>query len=131
MRRYLPFILALVVFVLCGLCALCAGIGYLFWTRVSVPGPGAGSTADLGYQTCASIIAALERYHAQEGVYPATLDDLVPSYLVEAPPTPEGISEIRYRLRATSFELQFKYIGPGVNTCVYTPETGWTCSGYY
>jgi hypothetical protein len=132
MRRNLPIILMIAAgLASCAQCALCAGLGYYFWSTTAGEPPGFGAAADLGYQTCDPIIHALERYHAQTGAYPEELKDLVPSFLAEIPPTPERLSEISYRLTDTSYQLEFKYAGPGLNSCIYTPENEWDCSGYY
>jgi hypothetical protein len=92
--------------------------------------PGEGAKAEQGYRACQPIIAALQAYHDKEGVYPATLDALVPDYLGDVA---QAANEwpIEYRLTDTSYSLSFSYTGPGMNHCTYTPEAGWYCYGYY
>jgi hypothetical protein len=38
---------------------------------------------------------------------------------------------LTYRRVSDSYELSFSYVGPGMNTCTYSPAVGWKCSGYY
>lgn len=109
---------------------VCALAGWFTWSFLHVDPPGKGAKAELGYQTCAPIIAALARYREQNGAYPGQLAQLVPDFLPAAP-GPFDHQELGYRLDGSSYRLEFHYTGPGMNTCAYTPETGWTCSGYY
>jgi hypothetical protein len=94
--------------------------------------PGEGAKAEAGYRHCGLIIAALARYHAQADRYPATLDELVPTYLDKLPAAPAGI-ELAYGATQSGagFDLTFKYAGPGMNICTYTPRDAWRCHGYY
>jgi hypothetical protein len=98
----------------------------------AVEPPGQGAKAELGYQACAPIIAALGRYHDANGAYPQTLAELVPDYL---PSVPGVVNDqpIQYSRTDESYSLSFGYVGPGLNTCTYSPdqEQGWRCSGLY
>ena len=38
---------------------------------------------------------------------------------------------LEYSADGMSYKLRFRYVGPGMNVCVYTPEEKWRCSGYY
>jgi hypothetical protein len=109
---------------------ICVAAGYFLYSLMVVDPPGKGAKAELGYQTCAPIIAALERYHAQQGTYPKTLDLLVPDFIPSVPTSFDNL-DLGYRLADDSYRLDFHYTGPGMNTCSYSPETGWRCSGYY
>lgn len=112
------------------LIALCAGIGYFLWAAFTGPPPGVGPKAEQGYQASAPIIAALARYHEQQGAYPESLDALAPTFLTDVAHT-DGAIEIAYRVTDTSYQLEFRYTGPGMNICTYTPEIGWHCTGYF
>ena len=92
--------------------------------------PGVGEKAELGYAVCDPIIAAVEQYKIDKGAYPETLEELVPDYLSEVP-TEVNNQPISYTKTDSSFSLAFHYIGPGMNTCSYTPENKWKCSGAY
>lgn len=109
--------------------AVCAGAGYWAWATFIGPPPGVGPQAERGYQACAPVIAALDRYQAENGAYPEALTDLVPAYLPEVP-QPAGL-ELDYQAKAPAYELIFRYAGPGMNICGYTPSAGWDCYGYY
>jgi hypothetical protein len=97
--------------------------------------PGKGPAARRGYERSAPVIAALEQYRARRGVYPDSLSALVPGFLPDsALRVPDGDRErypLRYRRTADGYELAFRYTGPGMNTCTYTPAARWKCSGYF
>jgi hypothetical protein len=98
--------------------------------------PGKGPKAERGYQRSAPIIAALERYRAERGQYPDSLRMLVPRYLPEralrVPDHPQEHYPLQYQRTATGFELTFRYVGPGMNECTYTPVAKkWDCGGYF
>ena len=112
------------------LCAAGLGLGYWAWQTLVGPPPGIGPTADAGYRACAPLIEALAAYQTRQGGYPEALAGLVPDFLAEVPPPPAHI-EIDYHRTGTSYQLQFRYAGPGMNICTYTPEAGWDCHGYY
>ncbi|MEO8028855.1 MAG: hypothetical protein ABI823_20410 [Bryobacteraceae bacterium] len=102
----------------------------------SCTAPGAGAKAEAGYANARPVIAALEKYHETHKEYPATLNDLVPLELADsAAKTPDGkpVSEFfEYKKSGPSYQLQFRYSGPGMNRCVYTPEAAkWECAGHY
>ncbi len=92
--------------------------------------------AQEGFAKAQPFIDALEQYRQDHGAYPERLMDLAPIYLL-----PNTISSARksfvdgyalvYRLTDESYRLTFRYTGPGMNQCDYTPEEGWQCSGYY
>lgn len=92
--------------------------------------PGVGEKAERGYATLDPVIKALEQYQADTGTYPDALDELVPDYLPSVP-TEVNDESILYTKTSASYSLAFHYIGPGMNSCTYTPETKWQCSGAY
>ena|SRR5690606_11965802 len=92
--------------------------------------PGEGRKAEQGYAAAAPVIEALAAYHTDHQAYPETLDALIPDYLA-AIPQPEAMPPLDYAPTGPSYELTFEYVGPGMNRCVYTPEDGWRCSGYF
>ncbi len=96
----------------------------------AVDPPGVGEKAELGYAACDPIIAALEQYKADKGIYPELLEELQPDYLSDAPAEVND-EPISYTKTDESYSLAFHYIGPGMNTCAYTPEDKWHCSGAY
>lgn len=96
----------------------------------TVEPPGVGEKAERGYAALEPVIKALEQYQAETGDYPESLHELAPNYL---PSVPEEVNEesIYYEKKDASYTLSFHYIGPGMNTCTYTPEDKWQCSGAY
>jgi hypothetical protein len=92
--------------------------------------PGEGRKAAGGYALSEPIIDALARYHDATGTYPDTLESLVPDYLEAVPETYDNLPLV-YEQTGTGYTLQFSYTRPGMNECVYTPDAGWSCSGYF
>jgi hypothetical protein len=92
--------------------------------------PGVGAKADAGYKACAPLIAALVQYYQVKNEYPTGLSELVPAFLPDLPPEIQAMG-ISYMRSESSYTLSFSYTGPGMNHCIYTPEKGWNCSGYY
>jgi hypothetical protein len=92
--------------------------------------PGVGEKAERGYAALDPIIKALEQYRNDKGTYPELLDELVPDYIPDIPKEVNDES-IFYAKTGGSFALSFHYLGPGMNTCTYTPEKQWQCSGAY
>ncbi|WKZ42975.1 MAG: hypothetical protein QY302_12815 [Anaerolineales bacterium] len=90
--------------------------------------PGVGIKAEQGYAASEPVIAALEQFKADKGSYPESLAELVPEY-ISAVPTKSETLDFSYNSTGESFSFSFHYIGPGMNTCTYTPEEQWKCSG--
>ncbi len=94
--------------------------------------PGEGAKAEAGYTAARPIIASLNTYHQDVGRYPEQLESLVPVYLTEVPKGPDGQPfEYKWVAPGADYSLTFRYAGPGMNVCTYTPETEWKCYGYY
>jgi hypothetical protein len=92
--------------------------------------PGVGEKAEKGYAASEPVIAALDQYRADHGVYPEKLAGLVPEYLLVAPTKTDEL-DFSYSSTGESYSFSFHYRGPGLNTCSYTPEEEWKCSGAY
>jgi hypothetical protein len=92
--------------------------------------PGVGEKSERGYAICEPMIKALEQYRVDTGEYPEALTQLIPKYLsvVSAEVNNEPIS---YTKTDEGFSLSFHYVGPGMNTCTYTPKDKWHCSGAF
>ena len=52
------------------------------------------------------IVRALEAYHAEQGKYPRSLEDLIPKFLKEIPRPRWGLHQWIYEPSETSFTLQ-------------------------
>jgi len=98
--------------------------------------PGKGPKAERGYRRGAPVIAALERYRSAHGAYPDSLRELVPAVLPDSalrvPDREQERYPLAYRRTPDGYELGFRYGGPGMNSCTYTPATRkWRCGGYF
>jgi hypothetical protein len=98
------------------------------------PAPGEGGKAQRGYSRAAPIIAALNRFHADSGQYPITLQALVPLFLPDSALAVPAREQERYpwtyKRVGDAYSLQFRYTGPGSNECTYFGATRqWQCSG--
>src|SRR5712691_9012095 len=97
---------------------ICFFVGCIALSSVSCwTPPGKGWKAGAGYRDAKPIIAALEKFHADRGQYPADLQELVPIYL-EHPP----YRRFGYHCEGDRFGLQFSYTGPGMNHCCTIPK---------
>lgn len=93
--------------------------------------PGVGEKAEKGYAASEPVIAALEKYRNDHGAYPETLTELVPDYLPAAPTKTEDL-DFSYSKTGDGYQFSFHYLGPGMNSCTFTPESkAWDCSGAY
>lgn len=102
----------------------------LGWQTCSEP-PGAGAKASLGYESAGAVIKVLYDYRRTRGDYPRSLQELPAEALFDVQMEPNG-NALEYREDNGEFEISFRYVGPGVNTCVYASKTkNWNCTGYY
>lgn len=102
----------------------------------SCPKPGEGGQATRCYRRAEPLIAALTAYRAQHARYPDTLATLVPEFLsaedLPAAGQPLDGCTFDYQRTDDGYQLRFRYTGPGMNVCTYTPATGrWSCYGYF
>jgi hypothetical protein len=80
--------------------------------------------AEMGRRICVTAIA-LKRYHLQHGVYPATLNDLVPAFLPAVPMDFMDGKPLRYKLRSDGDFLLYSVGLDGVdNGGDPRPDTG-------
>ena len=110
--------------------AFCALLVACLW-----PPPGKGAKADQGFARAPSVIAAIERYRTVHAEYPVALQALVPDFLppdalLHGPAQSEYPWE--YQRDSTGYTLTFRYTGPGMNFCHYSPaKPHWKCGGYF
>src|SRR5512143_3453917 len=74
------------------------------------PAPGKGAKAERCYAEAQPIIDALTAFHRARNAYPASLSELVPTYLDSVSPT--TMTQYR-RLESDDYEVSFRYSGPG------------------
>ncbi len=97
------------------------------------PAPGEGRKAEQARAALDPVLGALRNFHRAEHRYPAALEELVPRFLVQLPPS-ESEQSIHYGYHPVApddFQLEFRYGGPGMNVCDATAEKTWSCYGYY
>ena len=88
----------------------------------------------VGMERYDPLVHALADFQKDHGTYPDSLDELVPAYL---PTLPKGDANQRpsdpeYVASEDTYLLEFRYTGPGLNTCGFDQTTGaWECTGYY
>lgn len=112
------------------LVAFCVG-GVLLFMQLNQP-PGKGAAAEEGYRLSQPVIDALEKFHAARGDYPASLPELIPTYLPQLPERATAFQLQYARVSATDYTLAFSYAGPGMNHCTYKGQSkAWSCYGYY
>jgi hypothetical protein len=96
--------------------------------------PGKGPTAEAWYKRSQPIIESLENYKANNHRYPDALTDLLPTYasVVSEKELKQGMLQyLQYQRQDDGYELTFTYYRPGVNICVFRPNSKWECKGYY
>jgi|SRR5262245_6721238 len=83
----------------------------------------------------APVVSALAAYKTETGDYPRDLRDLVPVYLtptaLRAPEDGPLKYPFEYSRDSSGFQLVVRYVGPGMNTCRYSPGQRWACGGYF
>lgn len=113
---------------------LSLGLIIVWIALMGCPPPGKGGKAEKGFQRAQTVINALAAYRVDHDIYPETLGELIPEYLKEtdlAPPVDPNYP-FEYERTQQGYRLSFKYTGPGMNECRYTPEAEeWDCHGYY
>lgn len=110
---------------------LCSGLSACMFFDFLLDPPGKGAAAEAWFKRCQPIIDALENYKIKNLHYPENVKTLLPEYVGTIPEEELKQGELRYRAQKGSYELMFTYYGPGVNYCIYKPESKWSCSGYY
>ena len=104
--------------------------GCMFFEFMQEP-PGKGATANEWYKKSEPIIKALENYKATNKKYPISLQNLIPAYTTSEVKKEINKGGFEYQRENNSYALTFTYYRPGVNICVYHPNSKWKCSGYY
>ncbi len=99
------------------------------WAYYKPLPPGKGPNAAAGMRAGDVIVGTLETYRSARGVYPLSLEDLVPEYLGSMPRLSNGSSFDYERLGAT-FKLTFNYTTPLPVHCSYQPGTRWACEWF-
>jgi hypothetical protein len=89
--------------------------------------------AEEGRTAYEPVIVAIEAYRTEHGSYPEGLGDLLPRYVESIPISlrKDGPGEPEYIRLDEGYEFSFRYFGPGINVCTYSPGKKWSCYGNY
>lgn len=98
--------------------------------------PGEGPKAERGFARGHVVIAALDSFHRARAHYPDSLTQLLPAFIdsvaLATPAHPQEHYPWSYTRKGDTYELQFRYVGPGMNECTYrSVARDWKCRGYY
>ena len=109
------------------------GVILLALALAGCPPPGKGPKAELGYRRSEAVIGALEAYRQARGAYPDSLPQLVPAFAADSMlRAPVQTYPYEYRRTEDGYTLRFRYSGPGMNYCTWTPKArAWDCGGYF
>ena len=99
------------------------------WTYFKPLPPGKGPNAAAGMRAGTAILRTLESFRGSRGVYPLSLEDMVPEYLSGLPRLSNG-SSWEYQRLGGSFKLTFNYANPLPVHCSYEPGTKWACEWF-
>ena len=99
------------------------------WYYFKPQAPGHGPAAQAALHSAQPYLDAIERYHAERGGYPLTLDDLVPDYLGGRVHRSNG-TEPEYQRLGPGYKLTVNYTNPLPVHCAWQPGTRWECEWF-
>lgn len=90
--------------------------------------PGQGPVAASAMRTGSAVVGAIESYKSNRGMYPFTLDEMVPEFLGAVPKLKNGAT-LEYSRIGADYKIQFNYTNPLPVHCSHEgKETkAWTC----
>ena len=106
--------------------AILIGAGWYFFHPLP---PGQGPKAEEGKRAAGRVVAMIEAYHEEKGVYPVALDDLIPDYSAGVPQMTNG-RPYDYERLGSRFQLTFNYTNPAPVHCTIEPERKWQCEWF-
>jgi hypothetical protein len=106
--------------------AVLAAVG---WYYLKPLPPGKGPEAAKGMKVANMVAGAIESYRSARGMYPPTLDDIVPEYLGKVPHMAGG-STLEYQRLGPTYKLSFGYANPLPVHCSMQAGTKWTCEWF-
>ena len=98
------------------------------WYYLKPLPPGQGPEADHGKREASALISAIESYRSAHGLYPATLEDMIPDYLAGVPHLRNG-SSYEYERISQRYQLTFNYTNPLPVHCTYGSGK-WACAWF-
>jgi hypothetical protein len=99
------------------------------WYYLKPLPPGQGPNAQIGMRASVPILQSIEAFRNARGVYPLTLDDVVPEFLNGVPHLPNG-STFEYQRLGVSYALTFNYSNPLPVHCSYDGTKKWKCEWF-
>jgi hypothetical protein len=88
--------------------------------------PGEGARAEQARAIANGVVQRMGVYYQTHGRYPASLSEIDPNLEGEELGTPENPVRIFYRSSSRErYEIDFKYFGPGSNTCGRAGPRDW------
>jgi hypothetical protein len=106
-----------------------ASIAGMTWYYLKPLPPGVGPNADAGKRAATAILRSLESYRGDHGMYPETLEELMPAYLSKRPMLSNG-RRFSYQRIVSNYKLTFNYTNPLPIHCSYEPARKWYCEWF-
>lgn len=105
-------------------CALLAGAWFYF---KPLP-PGQGPVAASAMRASSGVVNAVEAYRSARGMYPGSLEDMVPDFLGGVPKLKNGAT-LDYMRLGNNYKLTFSYTNPLPAHCTHEPTEHkmWAC----
>lgn len=90
--------------------------------------PGQGPVAASAMRSSSGIVNAIEAYRSSKGMYPGSLEEMVPDYLGGLPHLKNGAT-LEYQRLGANYELTFNYTNPIPVHCTHksTEHKSWEC----
>jgi hypothetical protein len=104
-------------------------LGAAGWYYLKPLPPGKGPDAAKGMRVSAAVVQAIEAYRSSRGLYPQTLEDMVPEFLGGVPHLSNG-STLEYQRLGITYKLTFNYANPLPVHCNYRPGKKWECEWF-
>jgi hypothetical protein len=98
------------------------------WFYLKPLPPGVGPVATSAMRASDGVVNAIESYRSSRGLYPGSMEDLVPDYLGRVPRLKNGAS-LEYRRLGANYQLTFSYTNPLPVHCTHEPKQtkAWAC----
>jgi hypothetical protein len=90
--------------------------------------PGEGPVAVSAMRASSGVLDAIESYRSARGMYPGTMEDMVPEYLGRVPRLKNG-ANLEYHRLGSNYQLTFNYTNPLPVHCTHDPKQTkrWAC----
>lgn len=106
--------------------AVLVAVGWIYFKPLP---PGKGPNAEAGMRASSRVIQAIEGFRSARGIYPATMDDLIPEFLSGQPHLSNG-SSLEYTRLGANYMVSFNYTNPLPVHCSYEPGKKWACEWF-